>query len=401
MSFIKQLSSEQVLQIIQTISTDTSDETKKYLNSVFHEFVKLRCHLPIIKLLLQDVRINPDIDSELFGSIIKSDNIELLELLLQDPRIDPSISNSRALRVAAETGRSAMVKLLLQDARIDPNCCKGYPIGLAAQKGHTDVVKLLLQDPRVNPSLDDNYALNNASLHGNTEIVKLLLLDPRVDPQFPNNDSIKNASRGNHIDIVKLLIPRIDLSKITDTKILDIAKSMCDPVLIQSTDTIIDTTADTSPKSETILVLESLFLNDKYDVNFFNQMFYNARNRNDLEVIEYLLKKQKVSFEICTTKTISWAIQNNHILIVKLLSILNRTSKSCTEFIGSLFMAIELGHEEIVEILVNNNYAIDEHGYNSYIKIAFDKNLPRTVKLLSTKTDMTKIYDIRIHVMAQ
>lgn len=400
MSFLKPLTSEQALQIVQTIMLDTSEGSTQWLNATFHELIKLDCHLPIIKLLLEDPRIKPNITDGIMTSMMRS-NVELVELLIQNPKCNACINLHHLLKTASREGFASTVKILLQNDKVNPNCSQGYPIGLASQKGHTEVVKLLLEDPRVDPSIDRNFALWNACDGGHIEIVKILLQSQKVNPQSNDSRSIKQAMGKNHIDIVKLLIPRIDLSTITNVDILDIAKTMQEATTIQSIEQL-----PAIHKSESVLILEELFRNDKYGVGFFNNMFFNARDKNNLEVTEFLLKEKKVNSDICTNPTIKWIVKNNHVEIMKLLLELEKTVSSLTAFSGSLRKAVKNEHEEMVKLLLDNKNAVDNHttnkySYNSCVKLAFEKNLPSMVKLLATKADMTKIYDIQIHIMAK
>ena len=114
---------------------------------------------------------------------------EIVKLLLQDERVDPSADNRNdAIRYASMNGHTEIVKLLLQDKRVDPSNKKNLAIGFASYYGHTEVVKLLLQDKRVDPSDDDNYAIKNASYNGFTEIVRLLLQDKRVREKLTDKE---------------------------------------------------------------------------------------------------------------------------------------------------------------------------------------------------------------------
>ena len=92
--------------------------------------------------------------------------------------------------------------------------------------GHLEVVKLLLANDKVDPGADSNYAIKWASNYGHLEVVKLLLANDKVDPSADNNSAILSAYQKGHLEVVKLLIPQTDLSKITDQKILAIAKEM-------------------------------------------------------------------------------------------------------------------------------------------------------------------------------
>ena len=127
-----------------------------------------------------------------------------------------------------------LVKWVIEDKSNDNNkMLNDFFQKLIRTDNYPQIIKLLLlRDSRatVDPSANDNYAIRLASQNGHVETVKLLLEDNRVDPSANNNYSIKEASRNGHMEIVKLLIPRINISKITDEKILSIAKEIKEKV---------------------------------------------------------------------------------------------------------------------------------------------------------------------------
>lgn len=229
MSFLKPLPLSQALLIIKTIQSDTSDNTTVILNKIFCKLIESNYHLEIIQELLLDTRINPSCDNN-FAIISASEKgyVDIVKILLSDSRIDPTIRKDAPIGFASRNGHTAVVELLLKDPRVNPGADRNYAIVYACENNHLEIVKLLLRDSRVDPGAYNNIAIKTASRYGHcTEIVKLLLQDPRVDPSVDDNIAIKDALRNNnHLNIVKLLIPRIDLSTITDTKILDIAREI-------------------------------------------------------------------------------------------------------------------------------------------------------------------------------
>ena len=118
------------------------------------------------------------------------------------------------------------MKLLLQDNRVNPSDDFNCAIRWASQTGRIEIVKLLLQDNRVNPADNSNSAIRWASRYGHIKIVKLLLQDNGVNPADNSNCAIRWASEKGHIEIVKLLIPYIDISTITDEKIINLAQEI-------------------------------------------------------------------------------------------------------------------------------------------------------------------------------
>jgi len=186
---------DEIKNMIALIGDRDNDFAKNILNNIFLSITKndFPDTMPIFQSLLNDSRI--DVNYTAFYNAAMCDKIDIVELLLKDSRIELS----------------------------DDHC---NLIPQASVNGNIELVKLLLNDGRLNPAAHDNYAIITASRYGRINIVKLLLVDPRVDPTTNNNKAIRGAAKNNHIEIIKLLIPRVDLSKISDQKIITIAKKM-------------------------------------------------------------------------------------------------------------------------------------------------------------------------------
>lgn len=206
-------------------------------------------NVEVLKSLLGDDSVTLN-DGTIFSQVLEKDNIEMFNLLLPKMKIPSdaiflamnknknnivdilvskglySPTDSCILMSACEYGYINVVKALLKHPETNAAYNRNYPIQKAAKMGHYEIVKLLMEDKRVDPSDDGNRALCWAAETGRTKIVELLLNCPKVNPSVCNNDPIRSAMSNNHIDVVKLLIPRIDLSTITNQKILDIAKEM-------------------------------------------------------------------------------------------------------------------------------------------------------------------------------
>lgn len=108
-------------------------------------------------------------------------HFDIIKLLLQDPRVDPSADHNITIRWASKMGQADLVAMLLQDERVDPSAKDDFAICHASGNGHMEVVELLLKDRRVNPAARDNSAIRHASGNGHQEIVRLLVQDDRVD----------------------------------------------------------------------------------------------------------------------------------------------------------------------------------------------------------------------------
>jgi hypothetical protein len=191
----KLFSTEQVTEIIENLLKNLSSETTTTLTNVFIELCRSSIHFPVIKLLLQD------------------------------PRVDPSVG----MRLAIVNNNPEVSELLLQNPRTDPNQCVGSGnsfLEYASEYNYVKLVELLLLHDKINPCTQSNYAIRWASRKGHIEVVKLLLKHNKVDPTDRNNEAILSAMKKNHMEIVKLLIPRTDMSKITSPKILELAKEL-------------------------------------------------------------------------------------------------------------------------------------------------------------------------------
>lgn len=227
MSFLKSLPTPQALEVVKTIMLGTDTDVTEILNNMFVELIEFGRHLEIIKMLLLDSRVNPVVNDNraiIFAS--KNGHTDIVALLLSDSRINPGVRRNAPIGFAAKNGHTAVVELLLKDPRVDPADDSNYALVEASKFGHLETVKILLQDPRIKPNFENSYALRVASSNGHTEIVKLLVQDPSIGPNAGYNSAIESAFTRDHLDIVKLLLPKIDPSKITNTKILDMVTEM-------------------------------------------------------------------------------------------------------------------------------------------------------------------------------
>jgi hypothetical protein len=171
----------------------------------------------LLKLLLQDSRIDPSIDDNASLRLACENNlVEMVQVLLAaDPRVDPSVDDQFLLRYACEHGLDELVKLLLADKRVDPAVWGNTPLQLSCAHGHTEVVKLLLADERVDPCVGESSALRFACENDQAEVVKVLLEDKRVDPAADHNIALRLACSRGCVNVVKLLLAdqRVDPSE--------------------------------------------------------------------------------------------------------------------------------------------------------------------------------------------
>jgi ankyrin repeat protein len=200
---------------LQKIIKDNDMKSFKLLfnNNVFHsskvkyeQAIELSFQLKrieLLKLLFSDITIKHFNDRYICSAAICG-YTDIIKLLLNDSRVDPSMDSNSPIQLAVISGRFEACKLLLNDSRVNPSESNQTFLE-AVSLGHTDIVKLLLNDSRIDPSIDENDALQFAAQKGHTDIVKLLLKDKRVDPTGALNHSIKYAFSYNNLDIVDIL----------------------------------------------------------------------------------------------------------------------------------------------------------------------------------------------------
>lgn len=422
-------------------------ENDKYainaLNDIFLHSVLMQ-YYEVFNKLLHDSRIDISMNNNLcFIKACILGNNYFVNSLLKHPKVDPADQDNKAIRQACKYGKYAVVKLLLEDDRIDPGVVENYCINIACLNYYTEIVKLLIKDSRVNPSDCNNRAIKWASSIGCTEIVQILLQDSRVDCTDEQNMALENAMTNGHFEVVKLLLPKTDLSKIEDVKILEFAKengfvkkeitnhnnavrgiyTCCGQqkqvtgiyqldykgrINSSTIETVTPLPEIVIAKSKAISVLEKLIANPKYTNGFFSEMFMNIVTRNDhsedsIESIEFLYANDKIILKnrdsINLRRILKWAIVGNHLEIIKNVVLEQKSNRDelWTAFVYErLKEAIRNTNEELAKILIDN---ITHIGCD-IIKLAFEYELPNIVKLLSTKIDMSLIYDIRIHIMA-
>lgn len=297
--------------------------------------------------------------------------------------------------------------MLLNDPRVDPSVNDNYAIIIASQNGWYIIVKSLLLHPKINPAVKNNEAIIRAIGNYRQITTEILLKDSRVDPTDQNNKAIKCAMEKRHLDMVKLLLPRTDLSKIDDTKLLQFAKEngfVKEEIVTPTPEVIIPVI----PKSEAVLTLEKLIANPKCDNEFFFSMLMNIVKRNDhsqdsIETVNFLFTNGKLALKNCLTSNLKmilkWSIDSKHIEIIKNIVSEQKTNEGAMwkKIIHKcLKKAIENKNEELAGIFITNSVYIE----TKIIELAFEKKLPNMVKLLYTKIDIACICDIRIHIIA-
>lgn len=186
----------------------------------------LSCNSPeVIKLLLKHPMIDPSCnDNEALISATQWpwSDIDIVEALLKDSRVDPSARENKAIINCLNNKKNKMVKIFLQNSRFDPSSHNNNVIIKASSMGNIKIMELLLKDDRVDPSAKNNEALIKAVKKGYSDAVELLLKDERVDPSVNDNKAIRYAASNGYVDIVNILLKDYRMNQSIVNEILDI-----------------------------------------------------------------------------------------------------------------------------------------------------------------------------------
>ena len=106
--------------------------------------------------------------------IIRNKYSDIYDIDYDDIYID--IDFNQIFQIASNNGHLDIVKLLLNDSRVDPSDRNNYAIRIASQYGHTEIVKLLLNDSRVynKLKLDNNELYKKSSFYRKEKIKKII-----------------------------------------------------------------------------------------------------------------------------------------------------------------------------------------------------------------------------------
>lgn len=288
--------------------------------------------------------------------LLSREQILQLVIDIQKNNLADITSLNTVFKQVVELNHVDAVKSLLQDSRVDPSITINHdsPITFASEKGYVEIVKLLLSDKRVDPSIRSNYAIQYACQNGHVEIVRLLLQDPRVTPHCT---IIRLASVNNHLEVVKLLLQ----------------------------DKRIDPSFDN------------------------NVTVRHAFGAGHIEIVELLLQDSRVNPGCLNNCMIRDACKDGKLETVKLLLRCPRVNPATTQISGPtggliidrsspLLIATEMGHIEVVELLLQDSRVDPTIGGNEAILLASKFNRPEIIKLLlrHPKINIKEITDHKI-----
>jgi len=133
-----------------------------------------------------------DINPMHYLKYISDNDVNKIEKLLKSGW-DPSVNNNTSISVASDYGYLEIVKLLLQDDRVDPTTSDYHPLRWSIINNHLEVFKTLLSDNRVDPTYNNNALLRLAFNNERWKFVELLLRDDRI--RFSDNELYRKCKR--------------------------------------------------------------------------------------------------------------------------------------------------------------------------------------------------------------
>lgn len=184
---------EKIIELMNDPSTDLSHDNYKIVR-----YACIDNYKNIIEMLLSPAfshRNDPSIwgpfGIELACQFIENDN-DIVKLLLDDSRIDPSKCNC-TIDTALASKNIELAELMIKDGRFDIDKNTNQ-IELSVSNGYTNIVELLLQNPNIDPlmKLSTYWHVWQAYKNGHNKIVDLMLGDKRVNPMaLTRNDFYK------------------------------------------------------------------------------------------------------------------------------------------------------------------------------------------------------------------
>lgn len=256
-----------------------------------------------------------------------------LNLALQILDNKTQIALASQLRHSAASGDlEEVIQLMLQVENMNSQGTQQRTaLHWVARLNHVDVVKVLLANEGINPNVQDengNTALHLAVRYNNLEIIEMLSQNTKVDSSLPNND-------GNTV--------------------------LCLAVQHNSREKIVK------------IVLYSPTVNPNIPKKNGNTALHSAVQHNYEDVVEMLLGNAEVDSNIqnqCLSTALHLAARNNYVDFVKKLLKNKKTKLNIKDDQGNtaLYWAVQCGHQEIVEMLSQQNNKVDP---NEVKKIAY------------------------------
>ncbi len=158
---------------------------------------------------LKDPKVNPDYNGAAICRAAENDKIEVVKLLLQDPRINPFTSNNYVLKIAIAYNNIEIVKLILN--KFDINLKSDDFVIEAVIYNRDEILDIFLtydKDINVNESnnLFHSCAVEEAVKRDNYDVLYVMFKHNKIDLRKYGTHIFKHAACNNHYKLVEDLL---------------------------------------------------------------------------------------------------------------------------------------------------------------------------------------------------
>lgn len=168
----------------------------------------------IMKVLLEEERIDPLKDEGDFISACARCSKEVVKLLINDKRIEPEkIKNGEALIACSQRNTNEVLRYFLENKLINPSLVKNHHLEEIIYNEDIELLKLALSDERIDFNIDNGVSLTCAFEKYNKEVIEVILSNKKIYPAINNNIFLLTSVVNNEVENVKLLFEtgKIDL----------------------------------------------------------------------------------------------------------------------------------------------------------------------------------------------
>ena len=154
----------------------------------------------MVEYLLSLEEVNP-CDQSNASLVWSSSNghFDVTRLLLADGRVDVNARAGAALAQACEQGHTDIVEQLMKSGA-NAMLRDGLALINASRHGHTQCVSMLFQhQPTLNAGVQESRALRVAAESGHAGVCEILIQRPDIDPTSRNQHAIVYACGKGHV----------------------------------------------------------------------------------------------------------------------------------------------------------------------------------------------------------
>ena len=355
-----------------------------------------------LKLLFKENKIKKDHikNNKHIYYALKKNYEEMFYFFLESCNADPS-KEKTAFIYAVKNGNLNIIKTLLNDNRIDPDIINtsyrlfGYnletALSIAIEKSYTDIIHFLLKTNKIDLTLEDNFILNVASKNNNFETFLFLIENFNFNLSEYNYDiAFKNSIIFNNIDVFSFLLNEVKFNHSKSISLyveeavekgsLDVLKLMIkEDSCIVSEDSPLILKSVKCPNDE---MLPYLLRDNKVNHSLFSdKSLLEAIKLNDLSKVDILISSGLLTFS--DDYIIGSSISKDPDILKYLLKKTNiDPNKSDYYYDSPIVKACKIGNEDIIKILINDDRVDPSVDNNEALLSAVSKKSVEIITLL-------------------